>query len=74
MERKDLPAALNEARRKYGVSRHDVAKVLECSRMTVNRWERGKHLPQLVFVRIWERDGEEQLKAIAESRRKDESP
>jgi len=68
MQRKDLATALNKARSKYGVTRRDVAKVLGCSRMTVNRWERGKHLPQAVYVQIWEQIGEERLKTMAKGR------
>ena len=68
MEARDLATVLNQARRKYGVSREDVAEVLGCTRMSVYRWERGKHLPQRVYVRLWEQIGEERLKAIAEGR------
>lgn len=66
MEREDLATAITKAQRKYGVSLQDVAKVLGCSRMTLNRWKRGKHLPQHVYVRIWEEGGEELLKTIGE--------
>lgn len=45
----NYPKALKRLRAKLNLSQEDLAKILNVSFMSVNRWENGKHEPTIII-------------------------
>ena len=45
----NYPKALRKLRAKLNLSQEDLAKTLNVSFMSVNRWENGKHEPTIII-------------------------
>ena len=45
----NYPKALKRLRAKLDLSQEDLAKILNVSFMSVNRWENGKHEPTIII-------------------------